>query len=82
MTTRARKVIKAIVYFHLLLLVALVLTHCTFSHYAKKSYRQAAIKKPYDVIIVPGVPYLKDKTSSVMKMRLFWAKCLRLKKYA
>ena len=53
-----------------------MLTHCSFSHYAKKSYEQAKKDKPYDVIIVPGVPYEKENTTSVMKMRIFWAKHL------
>jgi uncharacterized SAM-binding protein YcdF (DUF218 family) len=52
------------------------LTHCSFSRYAKKSYEKAAAEKPYDVIIVPGVPYEKENTTSIMKMRIFWAKQL------
>ena len=62
--------------FHLFLAVALLLTHCSFSHYAKKSYEKAIEEKPFDVIIVPGVPYEKENTTSVMKMRIFWAKHL------
>ncbi len=53
-----------------------LLTGCTFSRFAHKSFENAGAKKPYDVIIVPGIPYDKEKTSSVMKMRLFWAKYL------
>jgi uncharacterized SAM-binding protein YcdF (DUF218 family) len=53
-----------------------LLAGCTFSRYAKKSYERAQKEKPYDVIIVPGIPYDKEKTSSVMKMRVFWAKHL------
>ena len=58
------------------LLIGGVLTACTFAHYAKKSYREAQKEKPFDVIIVPGVPYEGDRTTNVMKMRLFWAKHL------
>lgn len=58
------------------LLVALIFTGCTFTHYAKRSYLQAGKEKPYDVVIVPGVPYEAEKTTGVMKMRLFWAKQL------
>jgi hypothetical protein len=60
----------------LFLALGLVLTHCTFTHYAKKSFARAQKEKPYDVVIVPGVPYEGDKTTSVMKMRLFWSKLL------
>jgi uncharacterized SAM-binding protein YcdF (DUF218 family) len=58
------------------LLLGGLFTHCTFSHYAKKSYARAAKEKPYDVIIVPGVPYEGKETTSIMKMRLYWAKYL------
>jgi uncharacterized SAM-binding protein YcdF (DUF218 family) len=72
----AWKFVKGILYLHLFLLVGLILTHCTFSHYAKKSYKRALKERPYDVVIVPGVPYEGVNTTTVMKMRLFWAKHL------
>jgi uncharacterized SAM-binding protein YcdF (DUF218 family) len=62
--------------------MGLVFTHCTFTHYAKKSYADAKKQKPYDVIIVPGVPYEGENTTGVMKMRLFWAKHLYDSGYA
>lgn len=71
-----KKFIKVFLYVHAFLALALLLTHCSFSHYAKKSYETARANKPYDVIIVPGVPYEKENTTSVMKMRIFWAKHL------
>ena len=71
-----RKTLKGIGYFHVLLIVALLLTHCSFTHYAKKSYEQAKKDKPFDVIIVPGVPYQTSSMSKVMTMRIFWAKHL------
>lgn len=62
------------------LLIIIVTSHtfsaCTFSRFSKKSYEKAVAAKPYDAIIVPGLPYDKDKTSSVMNMRIFWAKYL------
>ena len=76
MTAKWKKFGKLVLYFHLFLVVALVLTHCSFSRYAEKSYERALKEKPFDVIIVPGVPYQKDKTTSVMKMRIWWAKHL------
>jgi hypothetical protein len=71
-----RRILKGMLYAPVFLLVGLMFTHCTFSNYAKKSYRQAKAEKPFDVIIVPGVPYEGDRTTDVMKMRLFWAKHL------
>jgi uncharacterized SAM-binding protein YcdF (DUF218 family) len=71
-----RRIFKIFIYSHVFLLVGLLCTHCTFSHYAKKSYAQAKNERPYDVIIVPGVPYEGEETTGVMKMRLYWAKHL------
>jgi uncharacterized SAM-binding protein YcdF (DUF218 family) len=71
-----RRIVKIFLYSHLFLLVGLLCTHCTFSHYAKKSYAEAQKEKPYDVVIVPGVPYEGAETTGVMKMRLYWAKHL------
>jgi len=71
-----KKILKFVVYFHVVLALALVLTHCSFKHYAKKSYEQAKKDKPYDVIIVPGVPYQDASMSKVMTMRIYWAKLL------
>src|SRR5690606_31947372 len=41
-----------------------------------KKYEHAKTVRPYDVIIVPGIPYEKENTSSIMNMRLQWAKHL------
>ena len=76
MNRRVKKVIKFVLFFHVFLAVGLVLTHCSFSRYAKKSYEAAKEEKPFDVIIVPGVPYELENTTSVMKMRIYWAKLL------
>lgn len=71
-----KRLLKVVLYFHLFLIMGGVFTHCTFSHYAKKSYADAQKEKPYDVVIVPGVPYEGENTTGVMKMRLYWAKLL------
>jgi len=76
MAGKLKKFIKIVVYLHVFVGFGLLLTHCSFSHYAKKSYERAKKEKPFDVIIVPGVPYEREKTTSVMKMRIFWAKHL------
>jgi uncharacterized SAM-binding protein YcdF (DUF218 family) len=71
-----KRILKIVIYAHVFLLLGGLFTHCTFSHYAKKSYREARKEKPFDVVIVPGVPFQGDRTTGVMKMRLFWAKHL------
>lgn len=71
-----KKVLKIVLYFHAVVLTALLLAHCSFSNYAKKSYLQAKKDMPFDVVIVPGVPYEKTADNNVMKMRVFWAKHL------
>ncbi len=76
MNKRLKKFLKIVVYVHLFLGLGVLLTHCTFSRYARKSYEQARKEKPFDVIIVPGVPYEQENTTSVMAMRVFWAKHL------
>jgi uncharacterized SAM-binding protein YcdF (DUF218 family) len=71
-----KKILRFLLYFHVLVALALVLTHCSFSNYAEKSYEKAKKEKPFDVIIVPGVPYEKTSTTAVMTLRLYWAKHL------
>jgi len=76
MNKRLKKFFMIFIYVHVFLAVALLLTHCSFSHYAKKSYERAKKDKPFDVVIVPGVPYEKENTTSIMRMRVYWAKHL------
>ena len=71
-----KKILKWFIRIHLLLAVCLLLTHCSFTRFAEKSYTRAQKEKPFDVIIVPGVPYDKAATTSVMTLRLYWAKHL------
>ena len=60
----------------LIILTSLQFSSCTFTRLAEKSYSAAESKEPYDAIIVPGLPYDKEKTSSVMTTRMYWAKHL------
>jgi hypothetical protein len=64
------------VFTFLLLLTATIQSSCTFYHYTQKSYKKAKREKPYDVIIVPGIPFEGNNTSSLMKVRMYWAKHL------
>ena len=67
---------QVILYFHGVLLLAIILTSCALFHNAKISYLEAKKDKPYDVIIVPGAPYQYGSVTNVLKMRVFWAKHL------
>jgi hypothetical protein len=49
---------------------------CSVSSYTEKCYQVARKEKPFDVVIVPGVPYEGTETTDIMKMRLYWAKHL------
>ncbi|MEJ7646563.1 MAG: YdcF family protein [Chryseolinea sp.] len=82
MSQSVKKFLKLFLYFHLIVAAGLLLTHCSFSHYAKVSYSKAKKEKPFDVIIVPGIPYEKESTTSIMAMRVFWAKHLYDSGYA
>jgi hypothetical protein len=58
------------------ILTSQIFSACTFGRFSKRSYEHAVKSRPYDVIIVPGLPYEKDGSSSVLKMRMLWAKHL------
>ncbi len=76
MNARLKKFLKILGYTFTFLILTGLLTHCSFSRYANKSYERAKEEKPFDVIIVPGVPYEPKAVSSVMQMRILWAKHL------
>ncbi|MCX6296790.1 MAG: YdcF family protein [Bacteroidetes bacterium] len=50
---------------------------CSFNKTAKESEDlNKELSNPYDVIIVPGVPYQKRSMKMVLKARILWAKYL------
>ena len=65
--------------FSYLLLTAMLslLSSCVFlaPYRAEKLFVNAKLKAPYDVIIVPGVPYdsASGKWSDIMKIRMYWS---------
>ena len=71
-----KKLLRIVSYLHLFVALALLLTYCSVRKSVVKSYDHAKKTRPYDVIIVPGIPYEKSETSMVMKMRIQWAKHL------
>jgi len=60
----------------LLVIGSLLFSSCMISQ--KKSYGllQEAFENPYDIIVVPGVPYEGDEISFAMSGRIFWSKYL------
>jgi hypothetical protein len=46
------------------------------------TYNQDLVKAPYDVIIVPGIPYDTANSNILLKVRIFWAKNLLDKEIA
>ena len=68
-----------------LILILFVLNNCTVLNPFRKSpynlYITNIKDKPFDVIIVPGVPYNEKKWSSVMRLRILWSKFLFEKGY-
>lgn len=77
-----KRILRFLAYFTAVHIIVLALSHCNFSHFARKSYERAREEKPYDVIIVPGIPYAPGQSNDVMKMRVFWAKHLYDSGYA
>jgi vancomycin permeability regulator SanA len=71
-----KRLIKISIGVVLVLGFSLLLTHCSFQRYAKKSFERAKKEIPFDVIIVPGVPYQDTAINVIYKARLIWAKYL------
>lgn len=71
-----KKSLRVIIYIHLFLFVALAFIQCSIIQDPRQTYSEAKNEEPYDVIIVPGVPYQYGSLSNIMKMRVFWAKHL------
>jgi uncharacterized SAM-binding protein YcdF (DUF218 family) len=73
---RFKKFIRIFLYVHGVLIIALLLTHCSVTKKAKREYDEAVKEKPFDVVIVPGIPYDSVNGNRVMTMRVYWAKLL------
>jgi uncharacterized SAM-binding protein YcdF (DUF218 family) len=82
MNPRLKKFLKVMGYTFSFFILTILLAHCSFSRYANNAYERAKKEKPFDVIIVPGVPYEPNAISSVLQMRILWAKYLYDNGYA
>lgn len=71
-----RKTLKIIFYIHVVFICVVTLSYCSFKRFAENSYAEAKKEKPFDVIVVPGVPFERPEVSMTMKMRILWAKHL------
>jgi uncharacterized SAM-binding protein YcdF (DUF218 family) len=60
----------------ILFLLPALLNSCTFSKKACRNMLEESIQKPYDIVIVPGVPFEDSTWSWVMKGRVYWSKYL------
>ena len=50
---------------------------CSFSDKAARKYlREAESSGPFDIIIVPGIPFKDGKWDRIMKGRIYWSKYL------
>ena len=49
---------------------------CSYSEKASRKLLEAAADNPYDLIIVPGVPFENNKWGRTMKGRVYWSKYL------
>lgn len=70
---RVFRIVLYILVFHLLVFG---LTMCSLDRYTTKAFKKAQQEKPYDVVIVPGVPYDSVEIGTVFKARILWAKFL------
>jgi hypothetical protein len=65
------------IYVFLLLMVLMYfLLSCGTQHYARESYAKAMLVRPFDAIIVPGIPYDGKNWGKVMKYRVLWSAIL------
>lgn len=68
------KIIKHIQLFFLILLSSFIFSSCMNGYFIpKKQMKYAQHFAPYDVIIVPGIPFLNDEWDGIMKTRILWS---------
>jgi len=68
---------KKIIIFFVIIFLNLSLNGCVYLPYSpKKLFKKAVANKPFDVIIVPGVPYENSLWGKAMKARIYWSKYL------
>jgi uncharacterized SAM-binding protein YcdF (DUF218 family) len=58
------------------ILACIICSSCSYSKFAVREAQKGMTNAPYDVIIVPGVPYQDSAMSRVLTARIIWAKHL------
>jgi hypothetical protein len=58
------------------ILISLVLNSCAFSPKVCKRYLEKSMTEKYDMIVIPGVPFINGQWSPAMKERVYWSKYL------
>jgi uncharacterized SAM-binding protein YcdF (DUF218 family) len=60
----------------IILMIPLLFNSCTFSRKTCLRMLEDSMKNPYDIVIVPGVPFEDTTWSWTMKGRVYWSKYL------
>ncbi|MBS1667717.1 MAG: YdcF family protein [Bacteroidetes bacterium] len=68
--------IKMVFLFIGIFFLMLLLNSCAFSSRASKRLYDQAAKEQFDMVIVPGVPFVNGKWDRIMKGRVYWSKFL------
>ncbi len=63
-------------YWPLFIVIMSSLYACSFTAKASRKMLESASRAPYDIIVVPGVPFENGLWSRTMKARVYWAKYL------
>ncbi len=71
-----RRALRIILYTLAFFSLVFLLVYCSVKSYTGKRFAEAQREKPFDVVVVPGVPFLNPSTSKVLALRIFWAKHL------
>jgi len=71
-----KKWVKFILIIHAMALVGLIVLSFFISHISHQEFTKASHSAPFDVIIVPGYPFVKEEWSDIMKIRVHWSKYL------
>lgn len=60
----------------LVAVVVLIFSSCSLGFVTSSTYNRYVNQGPYDVIIVPGIPYDTGRPSDLFRARMYWAKQL------
>ena len=64
------------IFISIIVITIFLISSCSYDRYALRYYKRAQRDAPYDVIIVPGVPYEDTSMNRIFQARVLWAKFL------